>query len=52
MSKIFKINPDIRKAETLSSLFYTNEKYFCVVKRKNLHPNLTNYRNAKRNSKH
>ncbi|MGI8543006.1 MAG: hypothetical protein ACR2MD_05940 [Aridibacter sp.] len=34
MSKIFKINPDIRKAETLSSLFYTNEKYFEQSKEK------------------
>ena len=31
---IFDINPDIRQAETLSSEFYTNEKYFHESKEK------------------
>ena len=31
---IFNINPDIRRAETLSSEFYTNEKYFHESKEK------------------
>jgi choline monooxygenase len=32
--QIFDINPDIRKAETLSSEFYTDEKYFHESKEK------------------
>ncbi len=32
--QIFDINPDIRKAETLSSEFYTDEKYFNESKEK------------------
>lgn len=31
---IFEINPDIRHAETLSSAFYTDEKYFYASKEK------------------
>lgn len=31
---VFNINPDIRQAETLSSEFYTNEKYFHESKKK------------------
>lgn len=31
---MFKINPDIQKAHTLSSEFYTNEKYFVETKEK------------------
>lgn len=32
--KIFEINPDIRRAETLASAFYTDEKYFHASKEK------------------